>query len=303
MSEGETFDASIDNIEKRTVAHTLPGGLQLAMLPKKTKGGAVQRADEPALRQRKGSGGARRRGRSRAADADAGNEEALLPALKDEFDSLKAEVRSPAAEVATRPTPGGSRCSSRPCARTCPRCCIWSPKSCASPPSPEAEFETLRKETLAQLEEQLQIRCANGFNTLLRNMIPAAKDRRPLQPATERKDREDQAPAGRRGRTPAQDPVGHQRRPDGHRGRLRRQGHPASWKKSWAPGNRPRPTRGSNQPFKAGSTEKSLINTPGQTDGGGRGRPSHRECATTIADYPRWCWSTTSSAAAPARAC
>jgi len=39
--EGEEFDPSIANIESRTTRKKLPGGLDLALLPKKTRGGAV----------------------------------------------------------------------------------------------------------------------------------------------------------------------------------------------------------------------------------------------------------------------
>jgi zinc protease len=39
--EGEAFDPSPANIEARTVRKQLPGGLELAMLPKKTRGGTV----------------------------------------------------------------------------------------------------------------------------------------------------------------------------------------------------------------------------------------------------------------------
>lgn len=39
---GENFDPSADNIEHRTQRVTLPGGMQLALLPKKTRGNTVQ---------------------------------------------------------------------------------------------------------------------------------------------------------------------------------------------------------------------------------------------------------------------
>ncbi|CDG84373.1 M16 family metallopeptidase [Janthinobacterium agaricidamnosum] len=41
LAKGEAFDPSPDNIEARTQRFTLPGGLKGALLPKKTKGGAV----------------------------------------------------------------------------------------------------------------------------------------------------------------------------------------------------------------------------------------------------------------------
>jgi zinc protease len=39
--EGEEFDPSVANIESRVQRHKLPGGLDLALLPKKTRGGTV----------------------------------------------------------------------------------------------------------------------------------------------------------------------------------------------------------------------------------------------------------------------
>lgn len=41
-SEGEVFDPSPENIDKRTLKATLPNGMHLVMLPKKTKGNIVQ---------------------------------------------------------------------------------------------------------------------------------------------------------------------------------------------------------------------------------------------------------------------
>jgi zinc protease len=42
LAQGEDFDPSPANIEARTKLGTLPGGLKMAMLPKKTRGGMVQ---------------------------------------------------------------------------------------------------------------------------------------------------------------------------------------------------------------------------------------------------------------------
>jgi zinc protease len=41
VAQGEAFDTSVTNIEKRTERTTLPGGMKLALLPKKTRGEAV----------------------------------------------------------------------------------------------------------------------------------------------------------------------------------------------------------------------------------------------------------------------
>src|SRR5690606_23841334 len=41
IARGEAFDPSPQNIEARTTRTTLPGGIELALLPKKTRGNTV----------------------------------------------------------------------------------------------------------------------------------------------------------------------------------------------------------------------------------------------------------------------
>src|SRR5262245_51061911 len=42
LAEGEVFAATIENVEKRTTRSALSNGMKLALLPKKTRGGAVK---------------------------------------------------------------------------------------------------------------------------------------------------------------------------------------------------------------------------------------------------------------------
>ena len=49
---GETFDASPANLEARTQRFTLPNGMKVALLPKKTRGGGGQFRADAALRRR-----------------------------------------------------------------------------------------------------------------------------------------------------------------------------------------------------------------------------------------------------------
>jgi zinc protease len=57
IAAGEAFDASPENIESRTTRSPLPGGLKLALLPKKTRGATVvvsmtlRHGDEKSLRR------------------------------------------------------------------------------------------------------------------------------------------------------------------------------------------------------------------------------------------------------------
>ena len=41
VSQGETFEPTPENIQKRTISGVLPGGVKVALLPKKTRGGTV----------------------------------------------------------------------------------------------------------------------------------------------------------------------------------------------------------------------------------------------------------------------
>jgi zinc protease len=89
---GEAFVATVDNIEKRTAREELPGGLKLALLPKKTKGGQVRLA----LTVRFGSE-ADLKGKVEAASLLPemllrGTRKHSFEQLKDKLDLLKAEV-------------------------------------------------------------------------------------------------------------------------------------------------------------------------------------------------------------------
>ena len=176
VAEGETFEASIENIEKRTVRGTLPGGLQLALLPKKTKGGSVI----VRLGLRYGSEKDLAAGKTTAADLAAlmlmrGTKKHSFQQLKDQFDTLKAEVQIPAAEMSA-PTPGLVQVRIKTVREHLPAVLSLAAEVLREPAFPRNEFETLRKETLSGLEEQLQDPMANGFTTLFRNIFPAAKD-------------------------------------------------------------------------------------------------------------------------------
>jgi zinc protease len=92
VAQGEVFDPSPDNIEKRTQRSTLPNGMKLALLPKKTKGETVS----VALQLRMGSEEALR-GKAQVAEMAAnqllmGTDKLSRQDIKDSFDKLKAQV-------------------------------------------------------------------------------------------------------------------------------------------------------------------------------------------------------------------
>jgi zinc protease len=174
VSEGETFLATIENVEKRTTRTALPGGLKLAMLPKKTKGGSVQ--VEMVVRY-----GSEKdlTGKTAAAEIVSrmlmrGTKKHSFQQLKDEFDRLKAEVNI-GGGASRAPQPGVSLARIKTVRENLPAVLTLVAEVLREPAFPKAEFEPLRKEALAQLEEQLQDPMSAGFKTLLRNIAPMDK--------------------------------------------------------------------------------------------------------------------------------
>ncbi len=92
ISAGEAFDPTPTNIEGRVVRTTLPGGMKLAMLPKKTRGNTVVASlvlhwgDEKSMQNR-----------ATACDMTSamlmrGTKQHTREALRDAFDNLKAQI-------------------------------------------------------------------------------------------------------------------------------------------------------------------------------------------------------------------
>lgn len=92
ISAGEAFDPTPTNIERRIIRATLPGGMKLAMLPKKTRGNTVVASlvlhwgDEKSMQNR-----------ATACDMTSamlmrGTKQHTREALRDAFDSLKAQI-------------------------------------------------------------------------------------------------------------------------------------------------------------------------------------------------------------------
>ena len=93
VAAGEAFDPSPANIDKRTTRATLPGGLKLSLLPKKTRGATVvvdltlRFGDEKSLMNRSTAG------QLAGAMLMRGTTKRTRQQIQDEFDRLKARVR------------------------------------------------------------------------------------------------------------------------------------------------------------------------------------------------------------------
>ncbi|HEX7599126.1 MAG TPA: insulinase family protein, partial [Polyangia bacterium] len=175
VAEGEAFLATIDNVEKRTSRMDLPVGLKLAFLPKKTKGGSVRLV----LTLRFG-GEKDIKGQTMAA--------ALLPnmlmrgtkkhsfqAIRDKLDQLRAEADFGGGHSSAG-TVNVSQLRVKTTRENLPAVLDLLTELLREPALNKGELESLRKEMLARMEEQLQDPRALGQVTLMQTLFPYAKD-------------------------------------------------------------------------------------------------------------------------------
>lgn len=147
VAEGEAFDPSPANVDARTTAFTLPNGLEVALLPKETRGDAVvvrmrlQFGDEASLT-----------GRTTAGDMVPtmlmrGTQSKTRQQIDDELDRLKAQ-----GGLGGSATQGQGQFTT---VRASVADVIRLMGELARQPSfPESEFQILKEQQLAQLEEQ-----------------------------------------------------------------------------------------------------------------------------------------------------
>ena len=168
LAAGEAFDASPANIESRTKRSELPNGLKIALLSKKTRGGTVvatmtvRFGDEKSLTNK-----------STAADLAAdmlmrGTTKHTRQQIKDELDRLKARM-----------TIGGRVTQASVTIETIrenfPAVMALAAEVLREPAFLAKEFEELRQENLAQIEQQRSEPDALGSNYFQRHMSPYPK--------------------------------------------------------------------------------------------------------------------------------
>jgi zinc protease len=143
IAQGETFEPTPANIEKRTLRKTLPGGLKLALLPKKTRGGTV--VAQMTLRWGTEES---KLGRSAACGAASamlvrGTQKKTREQIRNEFDRLKANVGIGAE--------GGSIETVR---ENLPAVLRQVAEVLREPSFPESEFEQFRRASLTSIDTQ-----------------------------------------------------------------------------------------------------------------------------------------------------
>jgi zinc protease len=168
IAAGEAFDPSPANIESRTHRNATPSGLTLALLPKKTRGGTVvaqlilRFGDEKSLMNRS----------SAASLAGAmlmrGTTKRTRQQIQDELDRLKARLN--VSGSATQAT-----VSIETTRESLPAVLRLAGEVLRDPAFPASEFELLRQEQLAAIEQQKSEPTQIGFTAFNRHLGPYPK--------------------------------------------------------------------------------------------------------------------------------
>ncbi len=174
-SEGEAFDPSPANIDARTQRSQLPSGLQLALLPKKTRGGSVRLSMNLRTGDLESLTGLRSAAGLAGAMLMRGTTSKTRTQINDEFDRLKARVAINGTATATTVSVETIR-ANLPAVLTLLAEVLQKPAFAAE------EFEIAKQERLASLEQQRKEPTVLGQNALQRRVAPyAATDIRSIQ--------------------------------------------------------------------------------------------------------------------------
>jgi zinc protease len=173
LEEGEVFDPSPAAIEARTTRVTLPGGLKLVLLPKKTRGGTVVAnlqlhfGDEKSLATK---GAAPRLAGSLLMR---GTKQHTRQQLQDEFDKIKARVNVSGTLTGAGASVDTVRAGLIPGLRL-------AAEILREPSFPESDFEQIRQAAIANLEagrSEPQNMVTTAMNRYLNAAYPAGDPR------------------------------------------------------------------------------------------------------------------------------
>ncbi len=161
VAAGERFDPTPANIDARTVVRELPGGLKLALLPKKTRGGTVvaqlnlRWGDEQSKSGRSAACGLA------SAMLMRGTKKHTREQLRDEFDRLQASV-----------SVGGEGASIETRRANLPAVLRLVAEVLRQPAFPASEFEQLKRSALTSIESQKSEPTALAGVQLKRHLNP-----------------------------------------------------------------------------------------------------------------------------------
>jgi len=145
VEEGEAFDPSPANIEARVTRVTLPSGLKLVLLPKKTRGGTVVANLQLHFGDEKSLAGKGAAPRLAGALLMRGTQKHTRQQLQDEFDKIKARVNVNGTLIGAGASIDTLRAGLIPALRL-------AAEILREPSFPESDFEQIRQAAIAQLE-------------------------------------------------------------------------------------------------------------------------------------------------------
>jgi zinc protease len=145
VAAGEAFDPTPANLDARTQRFTLPGGLKVALLPKKTRGATVRFSLRLHQGDEKSLAGTRPAGSLMGAMLSRGTKTRTRQAFSDEIDKLRAKLALSASEQAT--SAGGETVRDN-----FPALLRLAAEALRTPSLPDDEFERLKRQMAASLE-------------------------------------------------------------------------------------------------------------------------------------------------------
>jgi zinc protease len=168
IAAGETFDPSPANLDARTERFTLPGGMKVALLPKKTRGGAVRFAVRLHHGTEASLNGTPPTGTVMGAMLQRGTKMRDRQAFDDELDRLRARVNIGASETVT--SAGGETVRDN-----LPAVLALVVEALRTPAFPPAELDKLKRETITELEASRSEPDAIASRALSRHDSPYPK--------------------------------------------------------------------------------------------------------------------------------
>lgn len=146
VEQGEDFDPSPANIDSRTVRVTLPNGMKLALLSKKTRGGTVNATLTLHFGDEKSVFGKSTVGQLTGATLIRGTTKHNRQQIQDEFDKLKAQVGVTGSATGADATIRTLRASFADTLRL-------TAEILRQPAFPESELELIRQASLSRVEQ------------------------------------------------------------------------------------------------------------------------------------------------------
>ncbi len=168
IEAGEAFDPSPANIDARTIRVTLPNGMKLALLPKKTRGGTVSATMVLHFGDASSVTGKGPAAQSAGSLLMRGTAKHTRQQLQDALDKLKAQVGASGTATRANLSIGTVRASF-------PDTLRLAAEVLKEPAFPETEFEQLRQAMVSNIENARTDPQSQAINALRRHVSPYPK--------------------------------------------------------------------------------------------------------------------------------